>query len=964
MGALASLAPWIPEDDLLLKNAVEAGASLESLAKGAVQFSRKYSIREIQDRWYSLLYDPVISAEASARMIEYELSASPLPSKFYRFGPSKERKVVSAKKKSESVRNLYYARRKRIRNSMLTSMDLSFLVDPGNGNYVEHGSDPLSGNCMHEGGTSNHFSDLEAQYAFPENVMDDNAASDGVTTGVFCPGVDNAVKDNFPVKLKSVLKEEPQLLGDHVPYDGAVEELDVPSELAMDGWIGDDNLERMPLSALDHINNDPGNMCPKFDENNVFDSTDLECGAPFNLSSLPEMPAWRTDESIQESDVPCDGFNDSIACGEAYLEELSNSLLNFSSEEELILMDVDGKEGIDKSYFDGLSSLLLNSTNDVNPNQIPKEDKTDSLMASQAQVVNQSVSCHKEVDDNPGSSSSGVQVVHKLEFQMSSSASAEDPKFPEPFNDNISCAENSEQQEIPDNDDVFLPFDVPPVIFPPSSRLIFKVSNKPISSSVQDYGFNKHRACERGKTLMHVENKTPVESLASSQMMESPYFPGPAGGSKVKCELPANHVSHTVSRSSVTVSCGLNGNDAANTTDTHLHVNKEEESTNVDLAKDPSNHVANSFMKKSAVDSDDFRNHLQPNGSSMKNEQGFALPLQDQHLQGAELGSSDFLESELVENPLTLDGEEQYIESDDELPSYSDVEAMVLEMDLDPDDHQDFSCNEEVSRYQHVESKRAIMRLEQGAHSCIQRAIDSHGAFAILYGRYSKHYIKKPEVLLGRATEGVPVDIDLSKGGHGNAISRRQAIIKMDKDGSFYIKNFGKSFILVNSKEVHTGQSQRLHSNYLIEVRGMPLIFEINQSRVKQYLDQISDNSQTLMDSFCSALLSSCSFARESRYFYPKFCNMVNLSNPESACSYVNAANTCIFPFTAPVKLLRVTAQDISTMIRCEQKNIIFLINNVGYTIEVENYDGLYNEIKNWDYTHFVEAIHNGKGKC
>ena len=30
------------------------------------------------------------------------------------------------------------------------------------------------------------------------------------------------------------------------------------------------------------------------------------------------------------------------------------------------------------------------------------------------------------------------------------------------------------------------------------------------------------------------------------------------------------------------------------------------------------------------------------------------------------------------------------------------------------------------------------------------------------------------QVLLGRATEGVPVDIDLGKGGHGNAISRRQ----------------------------------------------------------------------------------------------------------------------------------------------------------------------------------------------
>ena len=60
----------------------------------------------------------------------------------------------------------------------------------------------------------------------------------------------------------------------------------------------------------------------------------------------------------------------------------------------------------------------------------------------------------------------------------------------------------------------------------------------------------------------------------------------------------------------------------------------------------------------------------------------------------------------------------------------------------------------------------------------------------------------------------------------------------------------------------------------------------------------------------------------------------------------------------------QVTAQDISTMIRCGQRSIIFLINNGGYTIEVEIHDGPYNVIKNWDYTGFVSAIHNGQGKC
>lgn len=60
----------------------------------------------------------------------------------------------------------------------------------------------------------------------------------------------------------------------------------------------------------------------------------------------------------------------------------------------------------------------------------------------------------------------------------------------------------------------------------------------------------------------------------------------------------------------------------------------------------------------------------------------------------------------------------------------------------------------------------------------------------------------------------------------------------------------------------------------------------------------------------------------------------------------------------------QVTAQEVSTMLRWGQKSIIFLINNGGYTIEVEIHDGPYNVIKNWNYTGVVEAFHNGEGKC
>lgn len=61
-----------------------------------------------------------------------------------------------------------------------------------------------------------------------------------------------------------------------------------------------------------------------------------------------------------------------------------------------------------------------------------------------------------------------------------------------------------------------------------------------------------------------------------------------------------------------------------------------------------------------------------------------------------------------------------------------------------------FDFSSPVSRYQHEETKRTIIRLEQCARSSMQRAIASQGALAILYGRHLKQYIKKTEVLFPR----------------------------------------------------------------------------------------------------------------------------------------------------------------------------------------------------------------------
>jgi len=58
----------------------------------------------------------------------------------------------------------------------------------------------------------------------------------------------------------------------------------------------------------------------------------------------------------------------------------------------------------------------------------------------------------------------------------------------------------------------------------------------------------------------------------------------------------------------------------------------------------------------------------------------------------------------------------------------------------------------------------------------------------------------------------------------------------------------------------------------------------------------------------------------------------------------------------------QLTAQEVSTMIRHGADPVIFLLNNRGYTIEVEIHDGPYNNIKNWDYAGLMEVLNAGEG--
>ncbi|CAA7042618.1 unnamed protein product [Microthlaspi erraticum] len=191
-----------------------------------------------------------------------------------------------------------------------------------------------------------------------------------------------------------------------------------------------------------------------------------------------------------------------------------------------------------------------------------------------------------------------------------------------------------------------------------------------------------------------------------------------------------------------------------------------------------------------------------------------------------------------IDAPMLVEEENHIeIESDEDLPSYSDVEAMVLDMDLEPIYQDRYEL--EARRYRTDEIVRHIIRLEKSAASYMNRNIASRGAFAILYGT-SKHYINKPEVLLGRATGEYPVDIDLGRSGSELKVSRRQALITLKHDGSFEIKNLGKFSIWMNEKEIKHKEVVHLKNNSLIQIREMSFIFEVNEKEVKRYLGGIN----------------------------------------------------------------------------------------------------------------------------
>ncbi|ESW28094.1 hypothetical protein PHAVU_003G258600 [Phaseolus vulgaris] len=703
MDLVEVLPPWVPEDDLLLKNAVEAGASLESLARGAVRFSRRYSFRELQDRWLSLLYDGDVSTKAALAMRNLELAKSAATGgEGSGSGAGEKRKFQSSggvgkKIKFQSVRKQYCAMQKK---------------------YRRHRSSVMS-----------------------------SKVKNGV---VGCEGKENVVVDS-----------------------------NLNSDVVNSRVVGYEN---------------------------CLGSEEVEVGQLSDL--VRDVPLWKTIEDVCLPDVPVHVSVEGKSCGSEggvdLKDECGNgglklnapdaeSLVNLANEDAVLSVNVEGKEVMamdknkDKPCYDNVDSLLSSSSGDVR--ELQKLDEEAKL----------SVPCGYASDGlgiaaNPlGGSCDDQHLVSDPRNNAALSAVAKSP-HPEHSEGFMICVLNTEHPDIPCNANM----DVS-VVIPELAAL----KSQPVAKEV---GFSE-------SAMSNQRRNEPDGSLKKEAVLSQSF----AGSQTVRQETVPN-----VNSSYKPVVFGLKSENPGRNSISAVSRQNNNVDVNPSHGRSVRTNVIDRHLKQEDIDA--------PATAHVKAEEDKALSKSE----AKSLSGGNIEDDDVDYNDDDYD--------DDELPNFSDVETMILEMDLSPMD-QDPNARREVLRYQHEESRKTIMRLEQCAQSSMGRAIRSQGALAIVYGRILKEYIRKSKVILGRATNDVHVDIDLGKEGEEAAtkISRRQALIKLDADGSFILKNLGKRSIFLNGKEIATGQARGLGASSVIEIRGISLIFETNNRCVKSFLENVNE---------------------------------------------------------------------------------------------------------------------------
>jgi microspherule protein 1 len=205
----------------------------------------------------------------------------------------------------------------------------------------------------------------------------------------------------------------------------------------------------------------------------------------------------------------------------------------------------------------------------------------------------------------------------------------------------------------------------------------FQHAGKPNSLSAKELPSNKKGSVV--SVVAHRDLENPGQLLASSQMVRLQAMPEPGpvhpvGDHSLKLELPS---SDSTRRSA---GFAFGGSTQFNSADTKMETlvptKLKEETTETPMAKHMSNESADSLLEKPSLVSD-FFTYPQTNVSAIKQVEDAPDRVQNHQVSHVKVGSSDFASSELVVNHSVSDPAEPSIQSDDDVPYFSDIEAMV-----------------------------------------------------------------------------------------------------------------------------------------------------------------------------------------------------------------------------------------------------------------------------------------------
>jgi microspherule protein 1/U3 small nucleolar RNA-associated protein 25 len=168
-------------------------------------------------------------------------------------------------------------------------------------------------------------------------------------------------------------------------------------------------------------------------------------------------------------------------------------------------------------------------------------------------------------------------------------------------------------------------------------------------------------------------------------------------------------------------------------------------------------------------------------------------------------------------------------------PRFAEVEQAILRSDLVSAvaNGKGGEGREKALRGSDSGALRKIEALERSAQAASARLATAKGALAELVGTHTTFAIDRNEVVIGRSTEDLKVDVDLSLEGNATKISRQQAFLKLRWNGEFALRNVGRRPIWCNNAPITTGQRCVLAPHTLIEVGGMRLLFVPNPTLIR-----------------------------------------------------------------------------------------------------------------------------------